>query len=67
MCAKKEPRDVLQPVADLDAEFPVMIRGLVLDLDRNYRPSRLNPGERAPRTSAAWVGALAYYGLLENV
>jgi hypothetical protein len=55
MCAKKEPREVYQPVADLDADYPRMIRGVTLGLDGRGR------------TSGAWVGAVVFYGLLENV
>lgn len=57
MCAKKEPREVLQPLADLDAELRedggVPLRDLVFG------------GERP--NASAWVGGLAYFGLLESV
>ena len=54
MCARREPDQVYQPIADLDAEMPVAIRNLVY-------------GHGDYRYSGAWVGASAYYGLLENV
>lgn len=55
MCAKRDHREVLQPVADIDLDYPVMIRGLTLGMDGKGR------------TSGAWAGAQTYYGLLENV
>lgn len=51
MCAKKEPHEVYQAIADLDLDLPG-IRDVVLT------------GQS--RNGGAWVGALAYYGLLEN-
>lgn len=65
MCIKKEPEAVYQPIADLDAEVPRMIRSVTLGLDRGAI-SRLGLNERG-RTSGAWVGAVAYYSMLENL
>ena len=55
MCARREPDQVYQPIADLDAEMPEAIRDLVYGevYDRN--------------NNGAWVGAHAFYGLLEGI
>lgn len=54
MCARRDPDVVYQPVADLDLEMPAAIRGLVY-------------GDGDWRNHGAWVGAHAFYALLENV
>lgn len=54
MCARREPDQVYQPIADLDLEMPVAIRNLAY-------------GDNDWRWSGAWVGAHAFYALLENV
>ena len=54
MCARREPDQVYQPIADLDLEMPEAIRNLVY-------------GESDRALNGAWVGAHAYYALLENV
>lgn len=63
MCAKKERREVYQPVADLDAEL-VAIRDITLGLNPATE-RRLDLG--GYRSGGGWVGAIAYYGFLENV
>lgn len=52
MCAKKEPQEVYQSIADLDIEVPAIREVALTGQSRN---------------GGAWVGALAFYGLLENV
>lgn len=52
MCAKREPRDVYQPVADLHEEF-------------NRYAAQTDSANVLPQLS--WIGTRAFFGLLENL
>lgn len=53
MCAKREHRDVYQPIADLHEEFA--------------KHAANTDGAVNPLPDLNWIGPVAFYGLLGNV
>ena len=63
MCIKREPHEILQPIADLVAELPLLLSRFAFAHD-HFAYEDCTP-HRA--TNGAFAGLNAYYATTENV